>query len=254
MAKLKGKMLGNWGQASIYSYQTTKPLPSIEGGMGMYKERELYDVGPEGLFGRGWARTIDGETSMTLTDPVPVAVPRMKAGKMWDARSTDDNREFRFRVIERAPVTVPAGTFDTYVIVCKRYSTSSNSWRATRKYYYAPELGHYVIRDDTFRSRSDRTRRLVAYGFNSTFLPEQEQINLNRRLQDALSRNPDGIASTWKSKPGDITAMLVPVNSYTASNGEECRDYYSIYSVKGRIRKNARSVCKQPEGSWQRVD
>ncbi len=42
-ARLKGKLLGNWGQASIYSYQATKPLPSIEGGMGMYKERELYE-------------------------------------------------------------------------------------------------------------------------------------------------------------------------------------------------------------------
>jgi len=168
--------------------------------------------------------------------------------------STELSRKWECGVEGTERVSVPAGTFDTYVVACKRYSTNSNSWRATHKYYYAPELGHYVIRDDSFRSRSDRTRRLVAYGFNSTFLPEQEQINLNRRLQDALSRNPDGIASTWKSKPGDITAMLVPVNSYTGSDGADCRDYYSIYSVKGRVRKNVRSVCKQPEGRWQRVD
>jgi len=168
--------------------------------------------------------------------------------------STELSRKWECTVEGTERVSVPAGTFDTYVVACKRYSTSSNSWRATRKYYYAPELGHYVIRDDIFRSRSDRTRRLVAYGFNSTFLPEQEQINLNGKLQDALSRNPDSIASTWKSKPGDITAMLVPVNSYTGSDGAECRDYYSIYSVKGRIRKNARSVCKLPEGRWQRVN
>ena len=168
--------------------------------------------------------------------------------------STEFSRKWDCTVEGTERVSVPAGTFDTYVIDCKRYSSTSNSWRATRRYYYAPDIGHYVIRDDKFRSRSDRTRKLVTYGFNSTFLPKQEQINLNRKLQNTLSKNPDGIASTWKSKPGDITAMLVPVNSYTGINGTECRDYYSVYSVKGRIRKNVRSVCRPPDGQWQRVD
>ncbi|MBW2705062.1 MAG: hypothetical protein JRD84_01995 [Deltaproteobacteria bacterium] len=168
--------------------------------------------------------------------------------------STELSRNWECSVEGTKRVSVPAGTFDTYVIACKRYSTTNNSWRATRRYYYAPDLGHYVMRDDSFRSRSDRTRKLAAYGFNSTFLPKQEQINLNKKLQITLSKNPDGIASTWESKPGDITAMLVPVNSYSGLNGTECRDYYSVYSIKGRIRKNARSVCRSPEGLWQRID
>ena len=168
--------------------------------------------------------------------------------------STELSRKWACAVEGTKRVSVPAGTFDTYVIVCRRYSSTDNSWRATRRYYYAPELGYYVVREDKFRSRSDSTRKLVTYGFNSTFLPKQEQINLNRKLQNTLSKNPDGIASTWKSKPGDITAMLVPVNSYTGINGTECRDYYSVYSVKGRILKNDRSVCRLPDGQWQRVD
>jgi hypothetical protein len=171
-----------------------------------------------------------------------------------EIESTEISRIWDCKVEGTERVNVPAGTFDTYVIDCKRYSSTNNSWRGTRRYYYAPDLGYYVIREDRLRSRSDRTRKLVNYGFNSTFLPKQEQINLNGKLQNSLSKNPDGIASTWKSKPGDITAMLVPVNSYTGINGTECRDYYSVYSVKGRIRKNVRSVCRQPDGQWQRVD
>ncbi len=168
--------------------------------------------------------------------------------------STERTRKWSCVVEGTQRVSVPAGTFDTYVIVCQRRSSSSNSWRATRRYYYAPDLGHYVIREDKFRSRPDKIRKLVTYGFNSTFLSEKEQINLNRKLQKTLTNNPDGVAGIWKSKPGDITAMLIPVSSYPGLNNSDCRDYYSVYSVKGRIRKNVRSVCKLPNGQWQRVD
>lgn len=42
-AKLKGKYMGNWSRMGIFSYQATKPLPAIEGGMGTYQSREDHD-------------------------------------------------------------------------------------------------------------------------------------------------------------------------------------------------------------------
>ncbi len=42
-AKLKGKRMGTWGRMGIFSYQASKPLPAIEGGMGMYQEQEDYE-------------------------------------------------------------------------------------------------------------------------------------------------------------------------------------------------------------------
>jgi perosamine synthetase len=42
-AELQGRKMGTWGRMSIFSYQQSKPLPAIEGGMGMYKEREDYE-------------------------------------------------------------------------------------------------------------------------------------------------------------------------------------------------------------------
>lgn len=38
-AKVKDTWIGNWGRMAGISLQTTKPLPAIEGGMAMYKER-----------------------------------------------------------------------------------------------------------------------------------------------------------------------------------------------------------------------
>ncbi|SIO43896.1 dTDP-4-amino-4,6-dideoxygalactose transaminase [Singulisphaera sp. GP187] len=42
-ASLKGKPMGTWGRMSIFSYQASKPIPAMEGGMGMYQNREDYE-------------------------------------------------------------------------------------------------------------------------------------------------------------------------------------------------------------------
>src|SRR5689334_10125027 len=38
-ASMQGKMMGTWGVMGIYSYQTSKVMPAVEGGMGMYQTR-----------------------------------------------------------------------------------------------------------------------------------------------------------------------------------------------------------------------
>jgi hypothetical protein len=151
-------------------------------------------------------------------------------------------------------VTVPAGRFDTIVFACNRHASDSGAWRATERYYYAPQVGHYVLRENRHRSRPDTRRALVAYGFNSTLLPREDQLKLNKLLQTALTRNEDGQASLWRNRSGDIAAMVVPIRRFTSAQGKMCREYYSIYSVSGRLRQHAREVCRQPDGLWQRVD
>ncbi|MBM3890866.1 MAG: TetR family transcriptional regulator [Verrucomicrobia bacterium] len=42
-ASMKGKKMGTWSQMGIYSFQTSKVMPSVEGGMGMYQTREYYE-------------------------------------------------------------------------------------------------------------------------------------------------------------------------------------------------------------------
>lgn len=42
-ASLKGRKMGTWGRMGICSYQTSKPMPAIEGGMGMYQQQADYE-------------------------------------------------------------------------------------------------------------------------------------------------------------------------------------------------------------------
>ncbi|NUQ64321.1 MAG: DegT/DnrJ/EryC1/StrS family aminotransferase [Pirellulales bacterium] len=42
-ASMHGKPMGAWGRMACFSFQASKPLPAIEGGMGNYQNREDYE-------------------------------------------------------------------------------------------------------------------------------------------------------------------------------------------------------------------
>jgi dTDP-4-amino-4,6-dideoxygalactose transaminase len=42
-ASMLGRKMGTWGAMGIFSFQTSKVLPAVEGGMGMYQTREYYE-------------------------------------------------------------------------------------------------------------------------------------------------------------------------------------------------------------------
>ena len=42
-ATLQGKQMGAWGAMGIFSYQMSKVLPAVEGGMGVYQNREHFE-------------------------------------------------------------------------------------------------------------------------------------------------------------------------------------------------------------------
>jgi dTDP-4-amino-4,6-dideoxygalactose transaminase len=42
-ATLQGKHMGTWGHMGIFSFQMSKVLPAVEGGMGVYQDRERFE-------------------------------------------------------------------------------------------------------------------------------------------------------------------------------------------------------------------
>lgn len=49
-----------------------------------------------------------------------------------------------YTVTGRRTVTVPAGTFDTYVIEWEEQGREGNSYRSRNTYYFAPAVGYFV--------------------------------------------------------------------------------------------------------------
>lgn len=42
-ASMQGKKIGTWGEMAIFSFQASKVMPCVEGGMGMYRQRDYYE-------------------------------------------------------------------------------------------------------------------------------------------------------------------------------------------------------------------
>ena len=66
------------------------------------------------------------------------------------------NRDYDCSVETAETVAVPAGTFDTFRVTCRRYSGSGKRLVETRTWNYAPEVGHYVRREIKKRGSSER--------------------------------------------------------------------------------------------------
>jgi surface antigen len=149
-------------------------------------------------------------------------------------------------------VAVPAGKFDTYIVTCNRYTTNGNEWRGRHIYYYSPDIRHYVKLEKNYARRSTRIEQLKNYGFNSQYLPIEEQSELKKLLYRTLADGKPGISQSWTNGDGTISAMLIPYQSYRGANGQPCREYKSLYNVEGRVYHHTRKACQAADGSWQR--
>ena len=150
-------------------------------------------------------------------------------------------------------LTVAAGSFDTFRIPCFRYSPNTSNWRQTRTYYYAPKIGHYVVREDTYVNRPSRRRELFSTGFSSKALPQSDQTTLIRAFRDAMNKNRDDAGRAWTSADGRVSAILTPKRTFKNVRGTTCRDYTSTYRLGAQTRTNNKRACKQADGQWKVV-
>lgn len=93
----------------------------------------------------------------------------IEVGRKTEMTYSGQNNEDAFsgyrtcEVLGEVAVTVPAGTFDTFHIVCTQGSKPGSTWRK-REFYYAPEIGNDVLHIHTTEDgKTNNRRELVSY-------------------------------------------------------------------------------------------
>jgi len=162
---------------------------------------------------------------------------------------------FDCRVTGTHEVTVPAGRFDTYRINCYRNQRISGRFFGTRNWYYAPSIGHYVLREDIYRSKSRPTRRVALASVmpSSKDLGQDGKRKLESAVQNALEDLTSGQARPWTSANGTYKGTVTPLRIFKTAKGVFCRDYRVTVTAQSRTKSYERTACQTKRGSWETV-
>jgi len=99
-------------------------------------------------------------------DPMALLSARQKQPVVFIREYMRNGELVRHRtswVIEgKEKITVPGGTFDTWVIVMRTQSLTGN-WRGFERWYYSPEINGYVRLEFKYGEAPDGSRVLMSY-------------------------------------------------------------------------------------------
>ena len=152
-------------------------------------------------------------------------------------------------------VSVLAGNFDAWKIVCKRYSVAATSNRSRKieekAWYYAPQIGHYVLTTRRFYdTRKPRRRELAAVLPPLDGLSTGQRRQLNISFQNAMEYAQSGESIYWHSAEGKLSGEITPVDTFRMPGRAFCRQYAQKLYLPDSQRSYYGIVCRDPQGRW----
>lgn len=145
-------------------------------------------------------------------------------------------------------LTIEAGQFTTYRIICDRYSLGS--WEQRSTIWYAPELGHPVRFRDRYKRFSGSDYDLVATAFSFDAIPETHRDAAEDAWRDALESTPSGTTASWKSPDGRHSISVTPVKTFRSRSQQFCRQFSMELVVDGFSRRGNSVACRGAGGNW----
>jgi surface antigen len=156
-------------------------------------------------------------------------------------------------------ISVIAGEFDTWKILCTKYKNEeksiSSSPREYKTFYYSPKVGHWVRTLHEYQSnmdKQDKLKELVAIIPNfSNNLDRDAQKHLELTFQQALEKNKRGQAVSWKRKKDRLSVETVPLVSYWKNDKTVCRQYIQRIQSSNTTQEYFGIACRDAKGIWK---
>lgn len=206
-----------------------------------------------------WVRTDGTRASGTAASDAPpdtlwplkvgnrVAYVSQDTYKEGEGKTSSFQQMWKCWVAGTEAVSVPAGSFDTFEVVCDR--SYDGYWSQRSRWFYAPAIGHYVRRVFDFPNADSQTINLVAYGPRPTALPATagrlRAATVQRALEKALSNQ------TVKAEGGGYVVAVTPLRTVQTPSGTYCREYRQQISARGRTSLQQGRACRDDDGVWR---
>lgn len=156
----------------------------------------------------------------------------------------------------RESIAVPAGTFDSYRIVC-RLDGDPLKTTESRTWYYAPAVGHYVRYVDEAATplngvTGTRSRDLVSVSLGANGWPSEARTGLEWAVSHALEAEPEGHAVPWESSALAARFVIEPRGQVDVGGSGQCRRFSETrISPDATKRVYPGIACRQSDGHWR---
>lgn len=202
-AKLKDKYMGAWGQMSIVSYQMSKPLPAIEGGMGVYQTSEYH--GRAAAFGDYQLKGVDKNNPYMKYAGSSLGIkfrmhPFAAALARCQLKGLEERNEAGARQVRRLN--------DRLTQLPGLYEQSSGRKDVRRLYYSWNML--FIDEKEAGVSRAKVTKALKAEGVNANPLHYQPQHELPLYHEEEWWDHKPLIPELPGTKQANDTSIALP--------------------------------------------
>jgi hypothetical protein len=213
-----------------------------------------------------WADTsVRGERRIAAAAPLLFPLKPGKSvvfGATRTVRPLTDNtpvtvrENWRCDVPGTARVNTPAGAFDTWRIDCSmtEQPAAPGSPVVQRSFYYAPEIGFYVRRDERMGDDPTQQVELINYTSAEPSLPDSALRLRVARIQQALEAELSGNAMSWHDPATGDDGDVRPVRTVQSSQYGWCRDFAEHIRAAGRAYNLEGTGCRNPSGIWDIVE
>ncbi len=160
-------------------------------------------------------------------------------------------KEWYCKVVGTERVSVMAGEFDTWKILCNRFSRGNHRLREVKIWYYSPEVGHYVLNITKYRyNKSPRRLELLSVLSPMAELPVKAKRHMDRSFQDALELNKQNVPVSWSFAAMNISGETTPGKAFKQPDGTFCRHYSQKVKLVDSIHSNYGMACRVSKGNW----
>jgi len=147
-------------------------------------------------------------------------------------------------------LTVSAGTFQTREITCDGVS-EPDGLDLRRTWHYAPEIGHYVLYEETGGAEpAARRSELLAVVPSTVDWPPVARAGLGWALEHALETAAPGEQTTWTTSAVDVDVTIEPGATLSVGKHETCRTFVQTWSQPGSRRIYPGLSCRDSAGHW----
>lgn len=154
-------------------------------------------------------------------------------------------------------VEVPAGRFDTWKIVCSRFSKTTRAsnpktWEE-KTFHFAPAIGHWVLLEQTFNDSKRRIRKeLVAVlpSLSSLGIDKKSVVGIKEHFQQTLGTSPSGQLERWTDAAKKISFSMTPTATFRLADGTPCRQYEQKLDLTWHSNTYYGIACRSETGLW----